>query len=406
METRPISSIKIGKRFRRNLGNLESLAKSIADIGLLHPIVITSDSELIAGRRRIEACKQLKWDKVPVTVVNLDDKVRGEYDENVQRTNYTAIEAVAIWDAMKKPKGGRGKTRSDSEQVLIRAAKVTGKSTDTLSKAKQVIEAAEEDPEKFTLIAEEMDDTGNVNAAYKEMKLIKAKEEVKRQQSVEPDPNAPIVDLAKCREWIEKQPRCDLLLTDPPYITDTKEPIEKFVLWILPALEKVKPTGRAYVFIGSYPREILAYLKTFYEYRSLFDINVDLISLLAWTYRNTLGPKPKDNYIQNYQTILYFKGKEAPPLNCPLTNEQWSVQDINAPDGRSGKRYHTWQKPDELAERLIRHSTREGDLVLDPFVGTGTFVLMAAKFGRVARGCDIDHEMLLIAKERGCQYEG
>jgi len=45
-------------------------------------------------------------------------------------------------------------------------------------------------------------------------------------------------------------------------------------------------------------------------------------------------------------------------------------------------------------------------LVLDPFVGTGTFVLMAAKFGRVARGCDIDHEMLLIAKERGCQYEG
>jgi len=289
-----------------------------------------------------------------------------------------------------------------TEQV----GKIFGESKDTVHRRLAIVEAAEEDPEKFKPIAEEMDETGNVNAAYKQMKLIKAKEEVKRQQSVEPDPNAPIVDLAKCREWIEKQPRCDLLLTDPPYITDIKEPIEKFVLWILPALEKVKPTGRAYVFIGSYPREILAYLKTFYEYRSLFDINVDLISLLAWTYRNTLGPKPKDNYIQNYQTILYFKGKEAPPLNCPLTNEQWSVQDINAPDGRSGKRYHTWQKPDELAERLIRHSTREGNLVLDPFVGTGTFVLMAAKFGRVARGCDIDHEMLLIAKERGCQYEG
>lgn len=241
---------------------------------------------------------------------------------------------------------------------------------------------------------------------YKQMKLIKAKEEVKRQQSIEPAPNAPVVDLAQCRGWLEKQPQCDLVLTDPPYMTGIRDPIEKFVLWILPALEKIKPTGRAYVFIGSYPREILAYLRTFYEHRSLFDINIDLISLLVWTYRNTLGPKPKDNYIQNYQTILYFKGKEAPPLNCPLTNEQWSVQDINGPDGRLGNRYHTWQKPDELAERLIRHSTEEGDLVLDPFVGTGTFVLMAAKLGRVPRGCDINHEMLLTAKERGCQYEG
>jgi len=305
-----------------------------------------------------------------------------------------------------KPTSVHQRTEVKIGRSMEQIGKIFGEGKTTVHNRMAVIEAAKKNPEKFRSIVEKMDETGNVNAAYKQMKLIKAKEEVKHQQAVEPAPDAPIVDLAGCREWLEKQPQCDLLLTDPPYITDIKDPIEKFVIWILPALEKVKPTGRAYICIGSYPREILAYLRMFYEHRSLFDINVDLISLLVWTYRNTLGPKPKDNYIQNYQTILYFKGKEAPPLNCPLTNEQWSVQDINAPDGRLGNRYHTWQKPDELAERLIRHSTEEGDLVLDPFVGTGTFVLMAAKLGRVARGCDINHEMLLTAKERGCQYEG
>jgi len=47
---------------------------------------------------------------------------------------------------MEKPKGGRGKTRSDSDQVRVRAAKATGKHPDTLSKAKQVVEAVEIEP--------------------------------------------------------------------------------------------------------------------------------------------------------------------------------------------------------------------------------------------------------------------
>ena len=126
-----------------------------------------------------------------------------------------------------------------------------------------------------------------------------------------------------------------------------------------------------------------------------------LEQILIWTYKNTLGNNPKSRYKQNYQAILYYRGIEAGELNCPLTNEQWAVQEINAPDGRIGDRYHTWQKPMELAERLIRHSTKPEDTVFDPFACTGTFLLAASKLGRKSYGFEINSENAEIAKSRG-----
>jgi ParB family transcriptional regulator, chromosome partitioning protein len=64
----PIASIKVGERIRKDMGDIAGLAASIADIGLLHPIVVKPDGTLIAGERRLAACKKLGWDKVPVTV--------------------------------------------------------------------------------------------------------------------------------------------------------------------------------------------------------------------------------------------------------------------------------------------------------------------------------------------------
>jgi ParB family transcriptional regulator, chromosome partitioning protein len=67
--TRPISSIQVGKRHRRDLGDIEWLAGSIEDIGLLHPITVSEDGVLLAGRRRLAACKKLGWKNIPVNVV-------------------------------------------------------------------------------------------------------------------------------------------------------------------------------------------------------------------------------------------------------------------------------------------------------------------------------------------------
>jgi len=79
--------------------------------------------------------------------------------------------------------------------------------------------------------------------------------------------------------------------------------------------------------------------------------------------------------------------------------ERFTVHRDPMPIGK----YHQWQKPDDLAERFIRHSTKRGDLVFDPFAGTGTFLLAASKLGRRGVGCEIDKKMIEIARKRGCE---
>jgi excisionase family DNA binding protein len=53
--------ITIGVCHRRDLGDIEGLAASIAALGLLHPIVVRPDGRLIAGKRRLRAAKLLGW---------------------------------------------------------------------------------------------------------------------------------------------------------------------------------------------------------------------------------------------------------------------------------------------------------------------------------------------------------
>ena len=132
-----------------------------------------------------------------------------------------------------------------------------------------------------------------------------------------------------------------------------------------------------------------------------------LANVMVWHYRNTMGPAPKRDYKRTWQAILHLRGRDAAALDCPVLTELEDVQDINAPDGRHGDRHYTWQntrqKPDELAERLVRHCTAAaGALVVDPFAGSGSFLLAAARLGRRALGCDSSEETLRIAITRGC----
>jgi modification methylase len=85
-----------------------------------------------------------------------------------------------------------------------------------------------------------------------------------------------------------------------------------------------------------------------------------------------------------------------------LTKEEhqaWFQQVWNGLMGESTK-YHPAPYPEELAFRLVRMFSFVGDTVLDPFMGTGTTLLAAARCGRNSIGVEVEHTYVKMAKER------
>jgi hypothetical protein len=189
----PIASIKIGKRHRRDMGDIDQLAKWISAVGLLHPVVVTPKYELVAGARRLAACKKLNWSKVPVTIVDLKQIVRGEFAENSQRKDFTPGEAYDIWlavepletaaaKAKQREHGGTApgkhlRQKSSSEkrapQTRDKVGAFAGYSGRTMEKIAAVHEAAKADPERFGHLTEEMDKTGKINPAFSQVNRVK-----------------------------------------------------------------------------------------------------------------------------------------------------------------------------------------------------------------------------------------
>lgn len=109
-----IAEITIGPRIRQQPGDLQELAGSIDDIGLLQPIVVTPSLALIAGERRLRACRDiLGWETIPARVVDLDDLLVGERDENEVRKDFAWSERVALKRAIEARIGERQGARTD-----------------------------------------------------------------------------------------------------------------------------------------------------------------------------------------------------------------------------------------------------------------------------------------------------
>jgi ParB-like chromosome segregation protein Spo0J len=102
-----ISSIKIGERIRKDVGDIDTLARSMSEIGMLEPIGVTTDHQLVFGERRILAAKLLGWETIAARIVDTGSIIRGEYAENEIRKDFTPSERLAIAEAIEKELGER-----------------------------------------------------------------------------------------------------------------------------------------------------------------------------------------------------------------------------------------------------------------------------------------------------------
>lgn len=102
---RTVDSIRVGRRHRRDLGDIDALARSIADLGLLQPITITPDGTLVCGARRLEAVKRLGLRTIGVWVrpgISTDlQRMLAEQHENTERKPLSPTEAAVLYRELK-----------------------------------------------------------------------------------------------------------------------------------------------------------------------------------------------------------------------------------------------------------------------------------------------------------------
>ncbi|MBA3539611.1 MAG: site-specific DNA-methyltransferase [Deltaproteobacteria bacterium] len=228
----------------------------------------------------------------------------------------------------------------------------------------------------------------------------------------------------------------DLVVTDPPYAIakaawDEFESLDAYVdwcdAWLAEVARVLAPHGSAYVCGFS---EILADVKARSARR------FDGCRWLIWYYRNkaNLGR----DWGRSHESIVHLRKKGARvdvdavriPYNGHTTKYPTRVQSVSSQYGGEGARRDKWepnplgakprdvievpvlcngtsektphvtQKPEALIEKLVLASSTPGQLVVDPFVGSGTTAVVAARLGRRWLVGDGDARYVGVARDR------
>ena len=104
-------------------------------------------------------------------------------------------------------------------------------------------------------------------------------------------------------------------------------------------------------------------------------------------------------YMSQFEYILFFrKGKGIQINNCG-TSDILDIPNKKTKD-KDGNNIHDTEKPVKLMEILIENSSKENDIVLDPFMGSGSTGVACVNTNRNFIGVELDENYFNIAKER------
>jgi len=109
-----------------------------------------------------------------------------------------------------------------------------------------------------------------------------------------------------------------------------------------------------------------------------------------FSYEFIIWAKKGNNYIFNYTKMFNVNNKEH--------SDVWKLPAVNMSEKTFG--YHPTQKPEILLMRIVLACTKEGNLILDPFMGSGTTCVVAKKLGRRFIGIEKEEKYYNIALNR------
>lgn len=125
----------------------------------------------------------------------------------------------------------------------------------------------------------------------------------------------------------------------------------------------------------------------------------DLVyQILIWHKTNPI-PYVNNTYLSDIEFIFVFREKNIVPMYGEFHTLSRVYQSTT--NTKDKKLYgHPTIKPMPLIEKLIMNHTKEGDVILDPFLGSGTTAVCAEKMGRGCIGIEKDEEYFKIAEQR------
>jgi len=118
------------------------------------------------------------------------------------------------------------------------------------------------------------------------------------------------------------------------------------------------------------------------------------VDAIVWQKPDPLPLNAKTKFLNAWETAIVGKRKGTYWGGFAIHN----VFNYQAPKGKN--RIHPTQKPLKLIERLIELATKKGDLVLDPFMGSGTTAVACIKLERNFIGFEISQKYCKLARKR------
>ena len=244
-----------------------------------------------------------------------------------------------------------------------------------------------------------------------------------------------------CADTMDRIPEesVDLIYADPPFFSNQRHEmladddhevrafddrweggIQDYIAWMEPRLRRcskiLRSSGSMYLHCDWHAGHYLKVLMD--QIFGASNFQREIIWKIGWVSGFKSRAK---NYIRNHETLLFYtKSKEFTfnkvyvphpkgyerrgggknPRGVPLDDVWLDVHSIQHLSFSKEKLGYPTQKPEALLSRLIQVSSNKGDLVLDPFCGSGTTVAAAHKLGRRWVGIDVSPAACKLATRR------
>lgn len=407
-----IRLIDEGERGRKDYGDLVPLIDSIRDKTLISPISVAMAGtrfRLVAGGRRFRAFVATGSRWIPFVFRDHEDKldlVEAELEENLHRKNLDWPEEVFLHKKIHETKQalyGTALGRGGDGWGLEKSAEIAGVSKSTMHANIKLAEELERNPGLAARVAK-MDKSTAIREMARVKAAAKAVEKVTSGELIVTGEvkNCSAQDLLRSLE----PGTVHLILTDPPFGdstlpsdgTEVKGSGNFGIKTQIRPHDNLTPEASRNLLSETIPLMANAlvpggYLLMFFSFEHYHFLTNALeraglvvdANPIIWDKTRQVQASSGYTFANSYEPILHAV---KPPKSRRMNESQRNILSVSPVPSKN--RLHPFQKPLELLHKLINSLTHPGDLVLDPFAGSGAIIKAATDLKRRGVGSEID----------------